>query len=50
MLVDLHGVAAAKFLPTGGIVAEPFPQRGAGRDVLDPFINGRVCFFDPART
>ena len=42
MLVDFHSVATAKFLPAGGIVAEPFPQRSAGRDVLDPFINGRV--------
>jgi hypothetical protein len=49
MLVDLYGVAAAKFLPAGGIVAEPFPQRGAGRDVLDPLIDGSVHFPDAAR-
>ncbi len=49
MLVDLRGVAAPKFRPAGGIVAEPFPQRGGGRDVHDPFINGRVGFLDPAR-
>jgi len=46
MRVDLHSVATAKFLPARGIVAEPFPQRGAGRDVPDPLIDGSVHFPD----
>src|SRR5579864_5614562 len=49
MLVDLRGVAGAKFPPAGGIVAEPFPQCGAGCDVLGPLIDGGVYFLHPAR-
>jgi len=29
MLADFRSVAAAQFVPAGGIVAESFPQRGA---------------------
>src|SRR6185437_2118189 len=49
MLLDLRRVAAAKFLPAGGIVAKPFPQRGAGRYVLGPLIDGGVHLPDAAR-
>src|SRR6185312_547048 len=49
MLFDLRRVAAAKFLPAGGIVAKPFPQRGAGRYVLDPLIDGGIHLPDAAR-
>jgi hypothetical protein len=41
MLVDRRSVAAAKLLPAGGIVAEPFPQRGA--DAIDRPLS--CCFF-----
>jgi len=46
MLVHLRSVAAAKFLPAGGIVSEPFPQRGAGSEILEPLIDSRVRFRD----
>ena len=49
MLMDLRSVPEAKLRPTAGIVTEPFSQGGAGRDVLDPLIDRRVCFLDPAR-
>src|SRR6185437_504413 len=49
MLFDLRRVAAAKFLPAGGIVAKPFPQRGAGRYVLGPLIDGGIHLPDAAR-
>src|SRR5579872_6736485 len=49
MLLDLDAVAAAKFLPPGGIMPEPLPQRGAGCNVLDPLIDRCIRFLDPTR-
>src|SRR5690348_4806887 len=36
MSTHFAGVPASELLPTSWIVAEPLPQRGAGRDVLEP--------------
>src|SRR5665213_2122540 len=39
----LVSITASKFLPTRRIVSEPLPQRGTGRNILEPLIDGR-CF------
>jgi hypothetical protein len=49
VLANLLCVTAAKFLPTGGIVAEPLAKLGAGRNVLHPLIDGGAFLRDPAR-
>lgn len=42
MLPDLRGISAAKFLPTGSVVSEPFPQVSAWRQFLGPIVNCRI--------
>src|SRR5689334_4259737 len=42
------GVAASELVPTRWIVPEPLSQRGAGCEILEPFINGRRPLGDAA--
>jgi len=49
MFLDLRGISPPKFLPTGWVVPEPFPQLGAWRQFLRPIINCRIGFLDPSR-
>lgn len=42
MRPDLRGISAAKFLPTGSVVSEPFPQVNAWRQFLGPIANCRI--------
>jgi hypothetical protein len=46
---DLRLVTASKFLPAFRIMAEPFSQFGAGRDLFHPFIDGRIRLLYSAR-
>jgi hypothetical protein len=41
LLAQFSRIATPEFLPTGGIVSEPFSQFGAGRGILQPFIDRR---------
>src|SRR6266496_4333697 len=47
--VELCRVFLFELLPSARIVLEPFPQRGAGRDFPQPFINARLAFLQPSR-
>ncbi len=49
MIVDLGRVAPAEFLPADRIMPEPFPQRRAGSNVLDPSIDACGRLSHPAR-
>ena len=40
-LLYLESVAASEFLPARRIVSKPLSQRGTGRNVFEPFIDGR---------
>lgn len=42
-------IAALKFEPARGIVAEPFSQARARRDVLEPLVQCRLFLADAAR-
>src|SRR4029077_8557345 len=49
MAVQLLAVAPDELIPAVGVVPEPAPQRVAGRDVLQPPVDGQVRLADAAR-
>jgi hypothetical protein len=42
-------VSSLELGPSGGLVREPLPELGGGRDVLHPFVDRRGRFAEPAR-
>jgi len=49
LIIELRGVSLFEFLPASGIMSEPFPQFGAGRDFLEPFIDAGFSFRQSTR-
>src|SRR5687767_3733606 len=47
--IEFAAVAALEFAPSLGIVAEPFAQSRARRDLLQPEIDGGLLLREPAR-
>src|SRR6185295_8439162 len=47
--IDLRPITPGKFLPPCRLVAKPFSQVCAWREVFEPEIDGGVCFLNAAR-
>jgi len=49
LIIQFCGVSLLEFIPPGRVMPEPFPQAGTRREFLEPFINSRFFFLQPAR-
>ncbi len=49
LIIQFCGVSLLEFIPPDRVMPEPFPQAGARREFLEPFINSRFFFLQPAR-
>jgi hypothetical protein len=49
LILQFRGVSLFEFFPPAWLMPEPFPQLGAGREFLKPFVDARFLFRKSAR-